>query len=300
MSAALTHTDGWLNVVTRMRPILRVVLVIVGIVAFRPAVAGERLVVRSIDLSGAALPARATEVRSDFVGGIAAAGFDVVPDEALKKALDETPELASCTSDVCLASIGKSLGARWALAAVIEVISLSNVHVTARIVDAKTGKVAATFDKGCEGPCTWDENKNLVSSAGPSLRSQLESLIALETASAGGPALVVVAPVDTGPTKLEWGLRIAAIGSGALAVAGFIVGGVEASRSNQSDCSGAFPDAYCMRRLDTGTGQAFGFATGSIFLVASGVLAYFGWRHSHRTGVTATSSRGAALLSWSY
>lgn len=284
-----------------MRRILGLALVLVGIVASRSAAGGERLVVRSIDLSGPALSVKATEVRNDFVGGIAAAGFELVADEALKKQLGQAPELASCTSDLCLASVGRALGARWALAASIEILSLEKVNVSARIVDAKTGKVAASINKSCEGPCTWSENKDIVSSAGSALRGQLEPLIALENPPSVNPP-AIVAPVDTGPTRAERGLRGAAIGSGVLAVAGFILGGVEVSRDGQPDCSGAFPNDYCMRRLDTTTGKAFGFAAGSIFLVTSGVLAYFGWRHRHRVGAssTATVPHAPGALSWSH
>src|SRR6266542_5524292 len=154
-------------------------VIVIGLLVTVPAAGKERLAIHTIDVYGNGSETIRRDLRSAFLGGLAVAGFDIVPDDDLQRAVKGAPHLLSCSSETCLAGIGPLVGARWVLAAKIEVVSSALIAIDTRIVDSQTGKIAARLVQKSDGPNTWDENRNLASSVGATLYQRLEPLIAV-------------------------------------------------------------------------------------------------------------------------
>lgn len=264
----------------------------------------DRLAVGSLDVSGEpGTPAeRLARLRANLIGGFAAAGWIVIPDEEVKQKVADNPALASCQSDVCFKSLGETVGAQWVLSGSLSVGSSTSYSADLRLVEVSTGRVAAKYSNTC-GVCTTMEAKDWLGLVAADLKRQVSQAGPPVPPPAPAAAVVASQPKPTVSSTKLWTLRGAAIGAAALGVGGFIVGGVEAARAGKT-CSPISPAVECTSRRDTTAGQAFGFAAGSILVVGAAVLAYYGWFHYRGWDValapSVSPSGAAATLHLSY
>jgi hypothetical protein len=251
-----------------------------------PASAAEKMLLRSVEFTGpAAAEAPTDRLRESLIGGLAAAGFEIVPVASLQEQLEKSPELRACTTDTCVVALASAFGARWGLTVDIEVIAKGTMAMRLRVVDAKTGKTIRE-EPQCTA-CSTEEVDNWISSAGPLLRQKLEPLIAL-------PTPVQTAPVEEKRPMSPWVLRGLGIGAGALGLAAFIAGFVEVSRNGSSACSDPVT-GLCVKKLDTTDAQIFTFVSGTVLLGAAAALSYFGWRHPKKNVAIAPFGAGARV-----
>lgn len=253
-----------------------------------------RAVVPLIDIDGDAPDARGAQLRSSLLGGLASAGFDLVPEADLKRKLEAAPDLASCTTTACLRGIGALVGARWVLAARIEATG-STFRTDVRVVDADTGKVAAEASSTCQ-VCTDEEARDSVSNVAFDLKAKLDELLAPPSARPEpAPRPEPVVPVVERSPKATWALRGTGIAAGVLGLGGIIFGAVEAGRHGSRACEPQSGFLDCPDRRDTTGGQIFGFVTGGVLLVGAAALSYYGWR-TPRPGVAIAPAIGRRFV----
>jgi hypothetical protein len=129
-----------------------------------PAAAAERVVIASFKMSGEALtdPTR-TALRNSLAGGLAAAGFDVAPEDALAKVLRENPALVGCDTDACLRRVASLTSAAYAVRANLELVGGANYHYTLELVGPDT--IAHRVDDTCEVCNNKEANDSISNSA---------------------------------------------------------------------------------------------------------------------------------------
>lgn len=280
-----------------MRPAL-VAALLAALAGPAAAQSHDRLAVGNVDVSGEpGVPAeRLARLRANLIGGFAAAGWIVIPEAEVKQKVAANPALMSCQSDVCFKALGDAVGARWVVAGSVSVGASTSYSADVRLVDVSTGQTAAKYSDTC-GVCTATEANDWLGLVAADLKRQVEAAHPA-AAAATPPAAVVTATAPPPPVsyKTLWAFRGAAIGAAALGIGGFIVGGVETSRSGEL-CMRQPGATTCNPRRDTTAGQAFGYATGSVLLVGAAVLAYYGWWHYRGRPIALVpglSPRGAA------
>jgi hypothetical protein len=260
-----------------MRPVFAVMTVLLA-GGIAQAQTRDRLAVGSLEIFGeTGIPAeRLARLRANLLGGFASVGWTVLSDREVKEKAGDNPALLSCQSDPCFKALGEAAGAQWVLAGSISVATSTSYSADLRLVDVASGQTAAKYSDSC-GVCTSSEANNWLALVAADLKQK--ALATRPVAAANGTAAVATVKSEWPTTRKQlWIFRGAAIGSAALAVAGFIVGGVEASREGRL-CTPVAPATDCPLYRDTATGQAFGFVTGSLFLAGAAVLAYYGWWH---------------------
>jgi hypothetical protein len=254
-----------------------------------PASAGEKMLLRSVEFTGpGAADAPVAELRHSLVGGLAAAGFELVPETSLSSQLEKSPELRACTTDTCIVALATAFGARWGLTVDVEVIARGTLEMRLRIVDAKTGK--ALHEQPSCNACSTEEVDNWMSSAGPLIRQRLEPLIAAVAPPVAPPPPIV----EERPSGAKWAMRGLGIAAGALGLSAFIAGFVEVGRNGSDDCASA-ATGVCARKLDTTNAQIFSFVSGTVLLGAAAALSYFGWRHPKKPIALSPFGAGARL-----
>lgn len=262
----------------RLALVAALVAALAGVAAAQPH---DRLAVGSLDVSGdpGTPPERLARLRANLIGGFAAAGWIVLSDDEVKQKTAANPALMSCQSDVCFKSLGETVGAKWVLAGSLSVGASSAYSADVRLVEVSTGRTAARYSNSC-GVCTTAEAKDWLGLVAADLKRQVEATMApVPTPPVAGAVTAPPPPPPVSKSKV-WAFRGAAIGAAALAVGGFILGGVEAGRSGPT-CAAVPPADGCPERRDTVGGQAFGFTVGSVLLVGAAVLSYYGWFHWH-------------------
>jgi hypothetical protein len=265
--------------------------VLVALLLATPAFAAERMLVRAVEFAGpAASEVDTAHLRESLVGGLAAGGFELVPEATMQRELEKSPQLYACTTETCLAALANAVGARWAITVEVDVIARGTMGMRVRVIDGKTGQTPVKEDPTCNA-CTVEEVENWVSAAGPLVRRKLEPLIALGTQAP--PSQSQSAPVEK-PSSARWALRGLGIGAAALGVAGLIAGFVELSRDGQKACT-APPGAVCDQHLDTTGAQIFSFVGGAAMLGAAAALSYFGWRKPKHPVALAPFGAGVKL-----
>ncbi len=153
---------------------------IVAVAALFPARAGaadhpataERVAVAVFTVSGQPLGEEAqTKLRASLRGGLGAAGFEVVSDAEVDKAI-AAGGLAGCDTLSCMRRIGELVLARRVLKVSVEV--LGNTHVVSELslIDLSDGKVVASAKDNCD-VCTMKEVNDGLSNAAAALRMQL-------------------------------------------------------------------------------------------------------------------------------
>ncbi len=240
----------------------------------------ERLAVGSLELFGEpGIPAeRLSRLRANLLGGFAASGFIVIPEDAVQQKVAQNPTLAQCQSEVCWKALGDAVGAQWVLAGSISVGSSTSYSADLRLVEVASGRPAAQYSNSC-GVCTTSEANTWLGLVAADLKRQIDSA---RTPAPQPPAAAVATtpPPPTVSRTRVWAFRGAAIGALALSVGGFVLGGVYAARNNGHDCTVVPPALDCTGRRNTTDGEAFGLAIGGAFLVSAAVLGYYGfWRY---------------------
>ena len=300
----MPEVDGIGRLPYRRIDLMRLALVAALLAALAgPAAAQphERLAVGNLDVTGEpGIPAeRLARLRANLVGGFAATGWIVIPEDEVRQKVASNPALVSCQSDVCFKALGEAVDARWVLAGSVSVGVSTSYSADVRLVDVATGTTAAKYSNTC-GVCTATEANNWLGLIAADLRRQVEAAPGAPAAAA--TTVTAAAPPPEVSRTTLWAFRGGAIGAAALGIGGFIVGGVETARSRS--CT-VMPGAQsCIGRRDTTNGQVFGYVTGSVLLVGAAVLGYYGWWHyrGHTValvpGVSPTGAAAALKLSF--
>lgn len=239
-----------------------------------PATA-ERVAVAVFTVSGQPLGEEAqAKLRASLRGGLGAAGFEVVSDAEVDKAI-AAGGLAGCDTLSCLRRIGELVLVRRVLKVSIEV--LGNTHVVSELslIDLSDGKVAASAKDNCD-VCTMKEVNDGLSNAAAALRMQLTPGDATPPppAATTAPAQQVVAEA---PNRRALWIGLAGASAG-LAVASAITLGVSAGFDGKHDCGGLSPDEVCNLRVSGTTGIIIGAIGLPVFAVATGI---FAWKAAH-------------------
>jgi hypothetical protein len=252
-------------------------VITLGLVHVGAAHAAERVALASFRTLGEHMtePARGA-LRLSLTGGLAAAGFDVVPDEEMTLKLKSVPGLAGCETTTCLKRLGEIVHARAALKASIEMIGTSRYLTTLQLVDTESGRELARVDDTCE-ICTLSEANDAVSNAAAALKAKLEPPRAAP-APAPQPTAVVTAPSPPPPDRSTLAMRYAGFALLGVGAVGFIVGFAELGVDHSRACTPPPGFVDCPQRVDTSVGQAFGFVTGALGVSSGAVLTYFGYR----------------------
>jgi hypothetical protein len=254
-----------------------------------PGAGRERIAVAAFEVSGEPLSEETqARLRNSLRGGLAA-GFEVVPDAEVQRAVAGAG-IVGCDTLACIRRLGEAVFVRRAVTARIQVLGPSNFKTSLELIDLPTDKRYRANDP-CSA-CTLQEVNDGISNAAASLKTQLD---AAEAPPPPPP------PGTESPYRRNVPLLAAGGAAGALGVAGLIVGFVEVSR-NQDLCGTVPSGGVCQLHRDTTNGIIFGFVAGVPLLVAGVVMTYFGLRYpAHRGRASlAPSLRGSAQLGWSF
>jgi hypothetical protein len=234
------------------------------------AAARERVAIGSFRVEGNAdvQDDRRTQARASFLGGLAAAGFEVATDDEIKKVHQSAPELAHCETDACLQGLARRMEVAWVLAGQLEIIGSTYVLST-RLLSAEKGDVGIAIKEECTA-CSTREADNWLSAEAASLKVKADAV------STPKPPVLPPPPPRGLSDKGLWALRISGIVAGVLGLAGIVIGAAYASDHGDPGCQNATAD--CPVTLDNSNGMAFGFTTGALLLAGAGVMSYFGWR----------------------
>jgi hypothetical protein len=269
---------------------LAIALAVVAVAAHALAASGagrERIAIAAFEVSGEPLSEEVqSRLRNSLRGGLAA-GFEVVSDAEVARAVDAAG-IRGCDTLACIRRIGEAVFVRRAVTARIQVLGPSNFKTSLELIDLPTDKRYHANDP-CSA-CTLQEVNDGISNAAASLKTQLDAAEAPPPLPPGPP-----------PPSYQRNVPLLAVGgaAGALGIGGIIVGAVEVSR-NQDLCGTIPAGATCERHRDTTTGIIFGFATGVPLLVAGVIMTYYGLRYPARRHAFVPSLRGPSQLSWSF
>jgi hypothetical protein len=162
------------DIVARVKASVAVVALLVALST--PASAappGERLAIAVFAVTGQPLaPEAQAKLHASLRGGLAASGFDVVPDADVDKAI-ATGGLGGCDTLSCLRRIGELVMARRVIKATVEVIGNTHVVSQVEMIDLGDGKVVASAKDNCD-VCTMKEVNDGLSNAAAALRMQIE------------------------------------------------------------------------------------------------------------------------------
>jgi len=114
------------------------------------AAARERVAIGSFRVEGNAdvQDDRRAQARASFLGGLAAAGFEVASDDEIKRVHQATPELRSCETDACLQGLARRLDVPWVLSGQLEIIG-STYALSTRLLSAEKGDVGISIKEEC-------------------------------------------------------------------------------------------------------------------------------------------------------
>jgi hypothetical protein len=260
------------------------VLGLFGLLAALPstsgsALAGERVAVAVFAVTGQTLaPESQAKLRGSLRGGLAAAGFDVVPDADVDKAIAANG-LGGCDTLPCMRRIGELVLARRVIKASIEVIGNTHVVSQLELVDLADGKTAASAKDNCD-VCTMKEVNDGLSNAAAALRMQVEP-----STPTGGVA--AAAPAEAPSRRTLWiGLTGA---SAAVLVAGIVTFAISYAYDGRTNCGSELPAGDQCPTSYRGTP---GIALGAVGMAAGAVgVGLFGWK-----AVRSAPARKVALV----
>jgi hypothetical protein len=258
------------GIVASMRT--RLVVALLAALALLPALAAtahaaERVAIAVFNVTGQPLAAEAQiKLRASLRGGLAAAGFDVVPDADVQRVVASSG-IAGCDTMSCLRRIGELVMVRRVVKATVEVIGTTHVVSTLELIDLADGKVAASAKDNCD-VCTMKEVNDGLSNAAAALRMQLEGT----TAQAAPPlAAAPPPPPAEAPSHRTLYIGLAAASAG-LFVASVVTLGVSGALHGHPNCDSNFPnDRLCPTRYNGTPGIVLG-AVGVPFAVPAIVL----------------------------
>jgi len=260
-----------------------------------PARAGaagrERIAIAVFNVTGEPIAEeQRAKLRTSLRGGLAA-GFDVVSDAEVERAITERG-IVGCDTITCLRNIGDAVLVRRVVKATIEVIGTSHFSTTLELVDLADGKSIATANDDCTA-CNMKEVNDGLSNAAAALKMQLEP-------PAGAPA-PPQPPLTAGPVENlnpHRGLYIGlAAASGALFVASVVTLAVSAAYHGKTTCDGSFPASErCPTRYNGTPGIVLGAIGTPLFGVAAAILAWRAARSPSRVALIPSLGPGAAAL----
>jgi hypothetical protein len=229
------------------------------------ASAQERVAVAVFAVTGQSLSAEAqSKLRSSLRGGLAAAGFDVVPNSDVDHAVNANG-LAGCDTLSCMRRIGELVMARRVIKATIEVIGNTHVVSQLELIDLGDGKTVASAKDNCD-VCTMKEVNDGLSNAAAALRMQIEP---------PAPPPTPAPPAPEVKTRRSTWLILTGVGAAVL-VAGAVTFGVSYAYDGRSNCGSSLPsDDRCPNSYRGAPGIALGAIGMGLGAAATGV---FAWR----------------------
>ena len=272
-----------------MRGRLLVAFVLLLGAARAHAAGRERIAIAVFNVTGEPIAEeQRAKLKTSLRGGLAA-GFDVVPDAEVDKAIADRG-VAGCDTITCLRSIGEAVMVRRVVKATIEVIGTSHFSTSLELIDLGEGKSVATASDDCTA-CNMKEVNDGLSNAAAALKMQLEP-------PAGAPPPptppVTPPPVENPHRALFIGLAAA---SGALFVASVVTLAVSAAYHGKTNCDSSFPAGErCPTRYNGTPGIVLGAIGAPLFGVAAAVLAWRAARKPSRVALVPAIGPGAAAL----
>jgi hypothetical protein len=248
------------------------------------AAAKERIAVAVFAVTGQPLSQAAqTRLRNSLHGGLAAAGFDVVPDEDVDKAIAANG-LAGCDTLSCMRRIGELVMVPRVGKVTVEVVG--NTHVVSHLdlIDLETGKSVASANDNCD-VCTMKEVNDGLSNAAAALRTQLEPPPPPRPAPPPPPPPPSTPETPVGK-KIMRGTSVAAMSGGLLAIS---LGIWKATQNHSVSC-----DPGCSR-LDTTAGEATALTIGIAAVLGGATLSVLGWRHEAKKSPIALAPNNVQL-----
>src|SRR3954467_8527834 len=155
----------------RLRLLLSLLVVLAGARAFA-AGGRERIAIAVFNVTGEPIAEeQRAKLRTSLRGGLAA-GFDVVSDAEVERAITGRG-IAGCDTITCLRNIGDAVLVRRVVKATIEVIGTSHFATTLELVHLGEGKSIATANDDCTA-CNMKEVNDGLSNAAAALKMQIE------------------------------------------------------------------------------------------------------------------------------
>ncbi len=250
----------------------------------------ERIAIAVFDVTGEPIAEeQRAKLRTSLRGGLAA-GFEVVSDAEVERAITERG-VAGCETITCLRSIGEAVMVRRVVKATIEVIGTSHFATTLELIDLGEGKSIATANDDCTA-CNMKEVNDGISNAAAALKMQLEP--------APGTAPPPTPPVTPPPVEApsHRGLYIGlAVASGALFVGSVVTLAVAAAYNGKTNCDATLPAGErCPTRYNGTPGIVIGAIGIPVTAVAAAILAWRAARSPSRVAlVPSVGASGAAL-----
>jgi hypothetical protein len=235
----------------------------------------ERIAIAIFQVTGEPMAEEAQQkLRTSLRGGLNAAGFDVVADDEVQRAIT-VAGVAGCDTVACLRRVGEVVMVRRVVKATIEVLGPTHVSSTLELVDLGEGKTIANANDDCSA-CNSKEVRDGLSNAAAALRMQLEPPTVPPL-----PPAPTAAPAET-PSHRNLYIGLAA-GSGALFVASVVTLAVTAGFHGKSNCGSDLPpDERCPTRYNGTPGIVLGAIGTPLFGVATAILAYKAWKSPRR------------------
>ncbi len=280
------------DIVAAMRLLAALALVTALVAPAHAAPPGgrERIAVAIFQVTGEPMPEEAQQkLRASLRGGLNAAGFDVVSDAEVERAVT-TAGVAGCDTIACLRRVGEVVMVRRVVKATIEVLGPSHVNSTLELVDLGEGKTIATANDDCTACRTKEVNDGL-SNAAAALRMQLEP----PAAQPALPPSTTPAPAEA-PSHRNLYIGLAA-GSGALAVASVITVIVAGEYHNRATCGSDFPAGErCPTRYNATPGLVLGAIGSVLFVPATAIFGYLAKKTPRHLALIPSLGPGAAAL----
>ncbi|MDB4966369.1 MAG: hypothetical protein JWN44_2058 [Myxococcales bacterium] len=273
-----------------MKPLVLAVVAL-GLLAGRAHAGNERVAIASFNVTGQALADEAqAKLKQSLRGGLAAAGFEVVPEADVQRAII-TSGVAGCDTVSCLRRIGEMVLAKRVIKATVEVIGNTHVASTLELIDLADGKTIANAKDNCD-VCTMKEVNDGLSNAAAALRMQLEpGQPPLPPPAAGGAA---GQPDRPSHRTLYIGLAAA---SGALFVASLTTLAVSGAYHGRANCGSVPAGERCPTRYNGTPGLVLGAIGTPLFGVAAAILAYKAWKSPpSRVALVPSIGAGAVAL----
>jgi hypothetical protein len=142
---------------------------------FASTAAAERVAVPSFHMMGIAEPTQAM-YRASLAGGLAASGFDLLPEGQLAVTYDRAPGLERCQTSTCFHTLAGLLGVRRLVRAELEMVGTSNFVIALELIDAEDGRAVARVEDRCQ-VCTQAEANEALSKAAAELGRRAPPLI---------------------------------------------------------------------------------------------------------------------------
>lgn len=258
----------------------RIALVVSMIVAGASAAhARERVAIGAFKTSGAKLdePSQRETARTKLVGGLEAAGFEVVSPAELQRALSGTTGLVNCDSTPCLRRIGELTNARYVVRAELEQTG-DNWRMAIEVVDVQDQSTAAHVSDQCR-PCSDREATDKLSDVAASMRDRLPKPPPITQPPIAQPPQTPMTPIGQPPPR-EVPRFWRPLGIGAIALGGVaLVAGIALLAIDNHVTGHGVSGGYVVQtRYDTLAGGAV-LVAGGLALAGGGIFCLW---HDHR------------------